>query len=230
MNRDDGLIREALAVRAARSDPTSVTAQLRDVTTEPQDSSYGTFLGRIRSPLGAIATTAVTVAVAVAIAAFAIKGPSTGAAQPPLGLFQAEEPVGLGAVGSETCVTVQLDDEAYRSGAATVWWWTIGDKGCRTSSSGPMATSAQLVAVDLRGPAGLASRTGYRIAFTLQLLPSGSEDVVFTLDPGQGPSGSDHIAAFGGADVIATTNAFDRVEKLDVTEPGGPNIPTPSTE
>ena len=190
----------------------------------------GAFFGGLRSPLGAVATMAATVALAVALAAFAIRGPSAGSAPPPVGMFQAEQPVGLGIVGSETCVSVELDDQAYTSGAVTVWWWMVGEKGCRTSVSGPMATKAQLHAIDLTGPAGLVPRTGYRISFVLQLLPSGSEEVVFTLDPGQGSPSPDRIAAFSGADITTSNLTFDRVDKLDVAEPGGPNIPTPSTQ
>jgi hypothetical protein len=230
MGLDEGAIREALSIRAAEADPTSVAAQLRDVTAQRQDRLFGASLRRLRSPLGALATTFATIAVAIAIAAFALRGPSIGSAQPPVGRFQAEHPVGLGRIGAETCVMVELDDQAYQTGTVSVWWWLVGEKGCRTSVSGPMATSAELAAVNARGPAGVASRVVYRVSFVLQLLPSGTEEVVFTLDPGQGSPGPDRLAAFRGADVLASNLTFDRVDTLDVVEPGGPNIPTPSTQ
>ncbi len=73
------------------------------------------------------------------------------------------------------------------------------------------------------------TRTGYLVEFVLLLFPSGSERIAFTLDPGQDPAESNSVAAFAGEVPAAADNAFDRVTKLGVTEPGGPSIPTPAT-
>lgn len=227
---DEGTIREAMSIRAARADVATVAAQLADVTNLPQDAGRPTVLRRIASPINGLATAAVTVGAAVLIAAFALRPASTGATQPPTGLFQSDRPVGLGDVGSEICVAVALDDRAYETGEVTVTWWELGDKGCRTSTSGPMATAARLVTASLQGPGDAPSRSGYQVSFVLQLLPSGSEEVAFTIDPGQGTPDADRIVGFRGTSTTAPDITFERVNHIDVVEPGGPDIPTPSTQ
>ena len=229
MDPEESAIHDALVVRAGRSDSMMVAAELRDVTDLDQNRPIDAWLRRLATPIRALATTTAVLVVAGAIVIIALRPAANGGpATSPIGLFQGQQPVDIGVVGSKTCVAVKLDDDAYRSGVATAWWWQIGVSGCQSSVSGPMPVSAKLRPVALIGPGDLRSRTGYTVEFVLQLLPSGSERVAFTLDPGQGPAESNAVAAFAGDGPAAANNAFDRITKLDVTEPGGPSIPTPA--
>jgi hypothetical protein len=159
-----------------------------------------------------------------------VPGPTSQAsgatAARPVGLFQSDHPVGTGSVGSRTCVGLRLDDLAYRTGAVSIWWWLVGPAGCHSSTSGLTASQAKLVPVSLPGTSGSPDRAGYRVELDVPLIPTGSESVLFTLDPDVATPGQG-VPAYPGPTVSQSVVLLVPVPELDVRGSGGEPAPTP---
>ena len=189
----------------------------------------------VRTAASAFAIVVVTIGVVlVAVTArrgAETRGTETGGTEtglgPPVGLFQSESPVGAGPVGANTCVALRLTDDAYRTGSVTVWWWVVGPAGCRSSTSGVVSAPARLTSAPLSATSDLPARVGYRIDLDLELVPSGSETITFTLDPTRSNPGSQAIIAYKGTDTSGSAFEFAPVVAVSVDEPGPAPPPTP---
>ena len=147
---------------------------------------------------------------------------------PLVGLFQSERPVGVGRVGTKTCVGIHLDDATFRTGTLDVTWWSVGPAGCHTSSSGLMTSPARLVPVTLPGTSGSFGRPGFRVEFDVPLIPAGTETIAFTIDP-EGALPGQGIPAYAGPSASGEPVLLSPVLGLDVQAPGGASPPTPGT-
>lgn len=139
----------------------------------------------------------------------------------PTGVWQSEQTVGTGDVGSDTCVAIELTDTAYQSGRVSLWWWAPGTGGCRTATSSPMksAASLTLVSVDAHEVA--------RVELTLDILPEGTETLAFVLDPTRVGKDESKLLGNAGGDGGGRELAFSAVPAPDVELPGGGPAPTP---
>jgi hypothetical protein len=153
---------------------------------------------------------------------------SSASAAPLVGLFQSDRPVGTGPVGSKTCIGLRLDEEAYRTGTTEAWWWLVGPAGCRTSTSGVTAFQVRLVQTSLPATGASPARIGYRIELDLPTLPSGSEPIVFTIDP-QIPTAGQGVWAYPSAAPSGTGVLLAPVTALEVQQPGSGPPPTPGS-
>lgn len=147
---------------------------------------------------------------------------------PLVGLFQSDSPVGVGPVGTKTCVGFRLDDATLRGRTLDVTWWSVGPAGCQTSSSGLVISQARLVPVTVPGSSGSVGRPGYRVELDVPLIPTGTETIAFTIDP-EGASPEDGIPAIAGSTASGAPVLLERVQMLDVRTPGGQSPPTPRT-
>lgn len=215
MTADDE-VRSMLLARAARSRLTDSSALVSGALARPRTRAV---------PVGGLAG-ALTVLVIV-LGASTLLRPGVGGTARPVGLWQSDGSVGTGAVGSEMCVALELSDAAYRDGTVTIWWWLRGESGCRTSESGPMASSASLTPVQLPAGGSRATRPGYAVSMTLALLPAGEETVRFLLDPTIDLAGNSHVSALRGEAGTEGEVAFRLVQRLDVAPPDGLPVPTP---
>jgi hypothetical protein len=226
MHPNDDNLRLMLISRARRA-PTVDLGDMVDQATKAPPEGRWSRIGRMASLLrdsAAMVVLAGLLVTALSVGVWAHFGGSTTAL--PVGLWQSEQPVGTGAVGSETCVAIELTDATYRSGRVRVWWWLMGSADCRTSTSGPMETTATLTEVRLPGAGALAERTGFVVELELQLLPSGTETVAFTLDPMRVQSTSS-LVAYSDRNQSGRVLLFTSVRSLDVQQPGGTPVPTP---
>jgi hypothetical protein len=89
-----------------------------------------------------------------------------------------------------------------------------------------METTATLTEVRLPRAGALSERTGFVVELELQLLPSGTETVAFTLDPMRVQSTST-LAGYSGRGQSGRVLSFTSVQSLDVQAPGGTPVPTP---
>src|SRR5258705_7077282 len=218
MEIDDERLRTMLARRAGRQSVTAIVDGLNHVTGGDQDRRSWKPFGTLRATFGAAAT--VLVAVVIATLAVTTRQIPTVGSTPPVGLFQSDVPVGTGAVGSKICIGLQLDDHAYQARSTTIWWWLVGPRGCRTSTSGVTAADATITPVATTDADGLPSRMTYRVELVLQLLPSGTEVVAFVLDPDGAPPGTKGLQTYAGTSVSKSPLLLTPVSALAVDEPG----------
>jgi hypothetical protein len=122
-----------------------------------------------------------------------------------------------------------LTDAAYRSGKVKLWWWAPDRGGCRTSTSSPMESTAKLTVVQLPGAGLLGERPGLRIELELQILPSGTETLAFTLDPLRAGDVASELRGQAGISPAGRSISFRAVSALDVALPGGVPAPTPGS-
>jgi hypothetical protein len=169
-----------------------------------------------------------TVAVAMLVAVN-IRGTSGGTAMPslPVGTFVPNEVVGTRSVEATTCVAVKLDADAATSGNATVFWWSNDGPGCSSRQSSTMMQAAKLREVTLPAADGLAERSGYELAFDVAHIPSGSERIAISLDPGFASRQGVELAAIRVGETVPGLS-FTRVAALAIPGPEdrGP-VPTP---
>jgi hypothetical protein len=221
---DEEQLRLMLERRSKRTSLAGVAGSARIATSTPQTTSgLRRFFERARVATSFSLVLVVTVAIAL-VAVSVRRGSDVGIG--PVGLYQSEAPVGTGAVGANTCVALRLTDDAYRSGTVTVWWWLKGSHGCASSTSGIVAATARLAAVQLRADGGVPNRTGHRVDLDLQLVPSGSEMVTFTLDSARANPGQ-AMPAYKGVGSGGQPFQLTAMSSLSVDEPGTTSPPTP---
>jgi hypothetical protein len=212
-NRSGWIDVERMVTDAMASSPASVTSKARPFLSALQEFSRG---------------------IVVVVAAVAVIGVGValqdGAGSRPTGLWQSKEPVGTGAVGSATCVAIDLTADAYETGKVTVWWWAPGGGDCRSSSSGPMEAVATIDSVSLAVPGLGSQRAAYRVHLDLEVIGGGTERVEFVLDPFGRRAGAAGLAGFAGRDLSGRGLDFTQVSGLDVTPPGGVPAPTPEVK
>lgn len=215
MTADDE-VRSMLLSRAARSRFNDSSALVSGALARPRTRAV---------PVGSLAGALAVLVIVLGVSTLLRAG--IGGAAKPVGLWQSDRAVGTGAVGSEMCVALELSDAAYRDGTVTIWWWQHGDGGCRTSESGPMASSASLTPVQLPAAGSTAARPGYAVSMTLALLPAGEETIRFLLDPTIDGAGNAHLSGLRGQAGTEGEVTFRLVQRLDVAPPDGLPAPTP---
>jgi hypothetical protein len=227
MDVDEEQLRLMLEARGRRTSVASVADSVRLVTRNQQARrfTWSRALETVRMLASVFVLFVVTAAVVIVIVN--IRRATEGGQAMPVGLFRSETPVGTGPGGMNICVAIRLTDDAYRTGSLTVWWWTRGSDGCRSSASGVVPAPARLASVPLSASLGLPDRVGYRVDLELQLVPSGSETVTFTLDAARPNPGSQAILAYRGVGTSGATFELAPVASISVDEPGTATPPTP---
>ena len=166
--------------------------------------------------------------VALVVGAWGLSG--SGRDPRPTGTWQSEQTVGTGPVGSDTCVAIELTDEAYESGHVQLWWWAPGKGGCRFATSSPMESTASLTSIQVSGITPVDSHEAFRIELTLDILPEGTETLAFVIDPSRTGSDETKLLGDGGAAADGQPLSFVSVSAPDVELPGGGPAPTPESE
>jgi hypothetical protein len=176
--------------------------------------------------IGLVATLSVAVALLLAVN---MQRGSGGTAMPslPVGTFVPNEVIGTASVEADMCVAVKLDADAATSGKATVFWWSSDGPGCSGRESSTMMQAAALRAITLPAANGLAERSGYELAFDVALIPSGSQRIAVSLDPGFASQQGVELAAIRVGEALPSLT-FTRVTSLAIPGPEdkGP-VPTP---
>lgn len=138
----------------------------------------------------------------------------------PEGLFVPNQPI-------EMCVAIELERDSLARGEASIYWWSIASPDCSDRNSGITHLPADITPVSLRGVEGLPPRTGYEVSFVVGVIPSGTDEISFTLDPEYARRKGLPLVAARDDEVLPSVT-FRRVVKLSIPGPGdsGP-VPTP---
>lgn len=173
-----------------------------------------------------LAETALAGAVLIVVVAVVTGWRPGTAASPilPQGLFTPEQVSGTASVEADTCVALSLAADAMTTGRATVYWWAPGSTGCGTRDSSIMTQGAALQAVALAASGTAPARQGYRLTFSVALVPSGNHDITLTLDPYAAAQIGVPLVALRAGDSAASLT-FTRADRLDIPGTGPDHSP-----
>jgi len=147
------------------------------------------------------------------LGAFALTSPGAGWRDSPLptGLFVPDQPL-------EMCVAIELGPDTTERRGATVYWWTVASSSCSARSSGITRQPAVVNATPLPAVDGLPARRGYEVTFSVGMIPSGTREISFTLDPEFARRNGLALAALRPGEAIPTLT-FRQVDQLVIPGP-----------